>query len=110
MRNACPNQNTAISIMKTNGSTRAASATSVPLVSRTSLRNVVRPFFMLSRSPHFSDAKKQSRQRQRYAVRNLQRLRIIQRNLSSRHTKHKYRPQQPSNIMHGSLESLLVNH
>ncbi len=47
MRKACPNQNTAINMIKTRGRTIAVSAISVPRVAQITLRHVRSGFFIV---------------------------------------------------------------
>ena len=80
MRNACPNQKIAITNMNTKGSTKALSTISVPRVSGVRLRHVVhRRLQHASALPTcFTEVRIAASSGQCYAIRNLERLRIIQ--------------------------------
>ena len=56
------------------------------------------------------DSEKHSGQRQCYSIWNPQRLRIVQRDLGSRHVKSHHGREEPSYVAHGFLESPFVNH
>src|SRR6266446_724416 len=97
MLKAWPNQNTPSNIMNMRGITSAASAISEPVLSCVTLLR--RECFMsLCQARHTRNSIPHYSQSQCHAVRDLQRLGIIQRNFRSRRTKCEQRQQQMADI------------
>lgn len=110
--NACPNQKIPKSIMNIKGRTAAASAISAPRVSAASLRRMVRvELRILGHDSEFPENSiKHHGERQRHAVRNLQRLRVVERDLSSRQPECHQRDQDVPDIANRLTRPPFVDH